>query len=439
MNMPESLQTVLRLLTDAGYEAYPVGGCVRDVLLGRVPADWDICTSALPEETKRIFAAYRLIETGMRHGTVTVVADGTPYEVTTFRCDGGYSDGRHPDSVTFTPSLTEDLARRDFTINAMAMDPSGAVIDPFGGQSDLAARLLRCVGEPERRFREDALRLLRALRFAARYELTVEPGTAKALHECRELIANISVERIWTELRGIVTAAGTAAILRGFSDVLFAAVPELAALEGLAQNPNTHRFDAWEHTLLTLSAAPPDPVIRMAALFHDIGKPGSRIVTENGVRFRGHAQKGAELTDAILRRLHCDNQTRTAITELIALHGHIPPKTLIEARHELAGLGEKRVRQLNELRLADAIGHASRRGEERAREVETGMTLTETVLREGGPLSIRELAVSGNDLAAGGLTGRNIGETLQNLLDAVLDEKLPNERTVLLQAAGLRE
>ncbi len=318
----------MRGLQTQGYEAYPVGGCVRDSLLGMEPTDWDVCTSALPQETEAALPGWRFVETGIKHGTVTVLTDGGAVEVTTFRRDGAYADNRHPQAVEFVGGLREDLARRDFTINAMAFDSSGGVIDLYGGRQDLQAGLIRCVGNAQERFREDALRILRGLRFAARLDFAVENATAHAMKEQRDLLRNISAERVFKELMGILAGVAAGRILREFAEIFYVFLPELEPQQGFQQHSPHHIHDVWTHTTMAVDAITPEPVLRLTMLLHDVAKPEMFFTDEAGVgHFYGHAERGAEMADALLRRLRCDNDTRKRVTALIRYHDIQPPQT----------------------------------------------------------------------------------------------------------------
>ena len=400
MDIPAPIRNILLRLHRAGYAAYAVGGCIRDALLGLEPHDWDVCTAAAPGEVEAVFSDCRCLETGLRHGTVTVLWEGRGVEITTFRTDGAYRDGRHPESVRFTASLEEDLARRDFTCNAMAWDGVGGIVDPFGGRDDLRRGLLRCVGEPERRFREDALRLLRALRFAARYGFTVEPATGAALHREAALLGRVSAERCFSELKGILCAPHAGDVLREYGDVLRPILPELSPEGGTSA-------EEWEVTCRTLDAAPSEEVLRLALLL------------------RGR-QAGE-----ILRRLRCDRATLRAAEELAALCLLPPPDTPAAQRRELSQLGEEQSLRLARLRLALAEGRGQGAGAARK-----ALELQAAALREGGCLTLRELAVDGSDLLALGVRpGAELGALLRGLLDAVLDGDAPNEREALLALA----
>ena len=292
--LPAQVNTALARLHDAGYEAYIVGGCVRDRIMGREPKDYDITTSALPEQTAAVFAGERIIETGMKHGTVTVLLDGEPLEITTFRIDGTYSDSRHPDAVTFTPSLREDLARRDFTMNAMAYSSETGLVDPFGGQADIAAKYIRCVGDPDLRFREDALRILRALRFSSVLGFPIEPETDGAARYLCLLLKKISAERVFSELKQLLCGPDVRRVLLDYAGVLGAVLPEILPMQGFDQRNPHHCYDILEHTAAAVEAMPPEPALRLAALLHDVGKPECFFTDEDGVgHFYGHPKAGA--------------------------------------------------------------------------------------------------------------------------------------------------
>ena len=303
ITIPPQVQALLRQLNAAGFSAYAVGGCVRDSLLGCAPQDWDICTSAAPEQTEACFAADRTILTGARYGTVTVVRGGVPYEITTFRAEAGYADSRHPDRVDFLRELAPDLARRDFTVNAMAADAAGAVTDLFGGQDDLRRGVIRCVGDPAERFAEDALRLLRALRFAARLSFRIDGETAAAIHAARTRLRAVAPERLHKELSGILCGRQAAALLEEFSDVLFELIPELAPCQGFRQYNPHHTRDVWTHTLAVVDGVPPEEPLRLAALLHDAGKPATFFFDKNLVgHFYGHPAAGAAVCAMTARR-----------------------------------------------------------------------------------------------------------------------------------------
>ena len=308
INIPDAPKQLMKILLDAGYEAYVVGGCVRDFLLGRVPHDWDICTNALPAQMKECFADYHVIETGLQHGTLTVMVDHVGYEITTYRTDGEYTDHRHPDSVQFVGRLQEDLMRRDFTINAMAADISGKIRDFYDGQFDLEHKWIRCVGNPDKRFTEDPLRILRAMRFESKLGFTIEEKTEDSMRKHRYLLQHISAERINTELTGILMG-DCYSTLACFPDILSVCIPEIKQCIGFQQNNPHHNRNVWDHTLFAVSVAPKDIYTRLALLYHDIGKPLCYSEDSGVGHFYGHAAVSRDIAEKSLRNLRFDNQT----------------------------------------------------------------------------------------------------------------------------------
>ena len=404
-SIPPYVHTVLEALRQAGHEAYPVGGCVRDCLMGVTPADWDLCTAALPEQVEAVFAGWRIIETGLEHGTVTVLSQGRPVEITTFRTDGTYRDHRHPDRVAFVSSLREDLARRDFTVNAMALGPEGDVIDPFGGRADLQAGLIRCVGDPDRRFAEDALRILRAVRFASKLDFAVEDATAASAVKNRVLLDSIARERVFSELKGILTGPGAGRVLRQFAPVIFQIIPELAAEDGFDQRNPHHIHDIWTHTAMAVDAVARSPVLRLAMLLHDVGKPDTFFTDQAGVgHFYGHAAKGEALADGILRRLRCDNDTRLRVCLLIHYHDIRPPQTERAMRRLLAKAGREAVDQLFQCWRADSADRAAAVRAENLAIIDASEKVLEAVLAGPAPcFDVKSLAVDGRDILAMGV------------------------------------
>ena len=380
-----------------------------------------------------------MIETGLKHGTLTLLAPSGPIEITTFRSESGYSDCRHPDRVSFVRNIHADLARRDFTVNAMAYSPARGMRDDFGGQEDLKNGVLRCVGDPGERFREDALRILRALRFAARFGLTIEEKTAAALRENRELLAHISPERIFSELKGILCARGAGEMLLSFPEVFFVFLPELAPMRGFdTRRPQNHCWDVWDHTAHAVDAIAAEPVLRLAALFHDSGKPETfQYDAQAGHgRFPGHPAAGARIADAALRALRCDNATRERVLILVENHEMRTGHGKKDLRRLLAKIGEENMRDLLRMRRADAAAHAPEAAARLAALADEDERLLNEIAAEHGCLCVKDLAVIGNDLLALGLKpGPAVGETLSRLLDLVLDEAIPNEKEALLAAA----
>ena len=422
----------MQRLRERGFEAFAVGGCVRDSLLNRIPNDWDLTTNALPEQTAQCFSDHRVIDTGIKHGTVAVLHEGELLEITTYRLDGDYADNRHPVSVTFSKELRDDLSRRDFTVNAMAYHPQVGVVDCFGGQEDLQARLIRCVGDPQTRFEEDGLRILRAIRFASVLGFTLEEQTAKAVHQCRHLLQNIAYERIREEFCKLLCGKGAVSILREFSDVIAEFIPEITPSIGFDQKSKYHCYDVWEHTLQALEQNQnADLLTRLCILFHDIGKPSCFTEDEKGGHFPRHAEASVELADGIMRRLRFDNATREQALKLIQYHD-VP--LIAEAKHvkrALLRFGDAGLTALLEIQRCDRLAHAAEYAvlPEYLSKIPA---IVQLIHEENACLSLKDLAVKGNDLMALGYVGKELGAALQALLDAVIDEDLPNEKECLL-------
>lgn len=422
-------------LNRAGYEAWFVGGCVRDLLMGRVPQDWDICTSALPEQTKAVLAGYPVYETGIRHGTVLVRSGGAGYEITTFRRESAYTDHRHPDAVCFVRELSADLARRDFTVNAMAYHSRFGLVDYFGGREDLEQRVIRAVGDPGERFREDALRILRALRFAGRLGFEIAPATAAAIHDRREDLTLIAPERVFCELKGILAAADVRRLMLDFSDVFGVILPETAPLFGYDQNTPHHDADAWLHTARTVEAVPPDPALRLAALLHDTGKPDCCTRDAQGIsHFYGHPRRSAELARQALLRLRCDNATREQVERLVRMHDRALPQDLPHTRRFLAKYGMDTARSLLRLRRADVLAQSMFHRERKLEELTEFQSLLNRAEAEGACWSLAQLALKGDDLIALGVPpGPGVGRKLKMALDAVMDGAAVNDKAALLE------
>ena len=434
MKLPLYVTECLDALENASFAAYAVGGCVRDAVLGLEPQDYDLCTAALPEQTRQVFQHKKLILAGLKHGTVGVITEGGVVEITTFRTEGGYADSRHPDWVRFVPEVEEDLARRDFTINAMAYSPKRGFRDPFGGREDLENHILRAVGDPERRFREDALRILRGARFAARFRLTPEEETQKAMFSLTPLMEKLARERVFEELCKLILSATAEDLLR-FAPVITGAIPELGPQVGFDQRTPHHAYDIYTHTAHVVENVPRELTLRWAALLHDVGKPASFTLDENGRgHFKGHAGVGAELADAILRRLKAPTALREEAVLLIGQHmtRMEPDKKFL--RRRLSRLGPEMLDKLLLLQWADMNSKGVCKEEEKA-QFDLCLNLLAQVKEADSCLSLKDLAIGGNDLMALGFQGRAIGACLNALLEQVLDETLPNASTALLEAA----
>lgn len=429
------LRDTLTRLEQAGFEARLVGGCVRDRLMGLEPHDYDITTSALPSEVMAVFPDCRVIETGLKHGTVTLLR-GEPLEITTFRGDGAYSDHRHPDEVRFTRSLREDLARRDFTMNAIAMDARGSLSDPFGGAEDIENKIIRCVGEPARRFEEDALRILRGLRFAATLGFSIDPATRAAMVEKKALLSYVSAERVNVELTKLLCGAYVRPVLMENVAVLGEVLPELRPMEGFDQRNYHHIYDVLEHTARVVEKVPPEPALRWAALLHDAGKPLCFKVDEAGVgHFYGHAELGREIAASALRRLRSDNATAKAVDELIRWHDSPVEPTEKAVRRAIGKLTPEGFAKLMLLKRADNLAQSPEfRG--RQQEIDRLEEISAALLAGESCFRLKDLAVNGRDLMALGIpAGPRIGQILNALLDAVLSDRLPNDRDALLDEA----
>lgn len=436
--IPDPVLALLTQLESCGFGAWAVGGCVRDSLLGRIPGDWDICTTALPEQTMAVFLEQRTILTGAAHGTVTVIWEDIPYEITTLRAETGYADHRHPDKVEFVKDLRQDLARRDFTVNAMACGSDGAVVDIFGGREDLAAGIIRCVGEPTCRFEEDALRILRALRFSAQLRFSLEDATVQAAEKAAHTLGAVSAERIYAELNKLLVGPGAAEVLRRHGRILAAVIPEIGPTLGFDQK-KTEFFagDLWEHTVDSFAATPPDRVVRWAMLLHDLAKVDCFTLDEEGNGWTyGHEALSARMAEGILRRLRADNATRLAVVQLIEHHGDVPALTRAEALHWLRLYGREQTWRLMAVKRGDLLGRVQG---ERTLLFLRELDEFEALLRDAeatGCWNLGQLAVTGGDLmAAGWPKGPTLGRGLNALLDAVMAGQLANEKQALLAAA----
>ena len=444
IRLPHDAYRLLQTLRAAGHSAYVVGGCVRDSLLGRLPGDWDICTSARPDEMKALFCSQRLILTGEKHGTVAVILHGKPYEMTTYRLDGSYRDHRHPDNVQFVDDLAADLARRDFTINAMAYAPGEGVIDLYGGRSDLAARVVRCVGTPADRFAEDALRILRALRFSAKLGFALDPATAAAALAARDTLRTVSAERLYTELDGLLLAPGAGQTLAQYGEILSGAVPEILPCIGCTQPGKWHCYDVWQHSAAAVGALDlrgQDTrgvrVLCWATFLHDIAKPLCRSVGPDGAaHFKGHNQRGAQLARVILRRLKAPAYLVDGAVGLIAVHDAPLPADDVGILKLLNRSGAIFLRRLCALKYADLDAHANTPEVAARRADVAAFERRMNELAKTGCYTMRQLAVNGADLMEAGIpAGPGVGATLQALLTAVMEGRLPNEREALLKAA----
>ena len=436
MELPFQICEILERIENAGFNAFVVGGCVRDHLMGMTPHDFDITTSAAPKETENIFAGCRVIETGIKHGTVTVLYKGISTEITTFRIDGSYSDGRHPDSVTFSRNIEDDLSRRDFTMNGIAYNPKSGFVDPFGGEEDIRSGIIRCIGDPDKRFGEDALRVVRAMRFSADLGFTIEEQTARAMELHKKDLRKVSVERIFAELKRLILGKDVKRVLMEFSSVFAEMIPSLGAEIGYDQGSKYHNSTLYEHTARAVEAAPPTVEMRLAMLFHDIGKPACRTEDENGeCHYYGHGEVSAHMTDEILRLLKCDNALRERVVEIVRYHD-IPVDTSRKyIRRQLAKHGAEIFADIMSAHIAD---DSAKCGfcRDRIPKAFEAIAIAKAISEEKPCLSVKMLAVSGNDLRDIVPPSPLMGKILSKLFEEVVDEKLINERSALLKRAA---
>ena len=432
INLPEKVLMIINNLQFHGYEAYAVGGCVRDSILARRPEDWDITTSAKPEEIKKLFR--RTVDTGIEHGTVTVILGKDSYEVTTYRIDGTYEDGRHPTEVRFTDDLKEDLQRRDFTINAMAYNDDVRLVDVFGGMQDLNHHLIRCVGDPVERFSEDALRILRAVRFSAQLNFPIEKKTAQAVKEMAPSLGRISAERIQAELVKLLVSAHPERIQDacelGITKVI---LPEWDAMTGVEQNTPHHKYDVAQHTLRAMKNVKRDKVLRLTMLFHDMGKPEAKTTDKAGRdHFKGHALISEEIARRVMRRLKFDNDTIRKVTRLVCYHDYRMEATPKNVRRAMNRIGVELFPYYLAVRLADVKAQSPYRKREKIENIVAVRVLYQKILLEDQCVTLRQLAVSGRDLMDLGMSpGRELGNMLSELLEYVIDDPERNRKDIL--------
>ncbi|EOS35358.1 hypothetical protein C804_00960 [Lachnospiraceae bacterium A4] len=444
VEVPAPVNYIIQELEKCGHEAYMVGGCVRDSVLGRKPHDYDICTSATPDEILKAFPDEEIIPTGLQHGTVTILINKEPFEVTTYRIDGDYSDNRRPDNVTFTKNLVEDLRRRDFTINAMAYNPKTGLIDPFNGMEDIKYKKIRCVGSAEDRFNEDALRILRAIRFEAQLGFAGLPETMFEIERQYDRLKNISIERINSEFCKIVASEQFCVELVLYPNVFSLFIPELKDLIGFQQNNPYHAYDVFDHTVHAIEKCESDDlVVRFAVFFHDFGKPHSYQDGEDGIRhFKGHGKVSAEITDSIMKRLRFDNETRNNVVELVYYHDATFEVGNKYVKRWLNKIGEKQFRRLLEIRKADIKGQKPDYEESRIEKVNNIENILEEILSEKSCFSLKDLAVNGNDVkeVMKLKEGKDIGYWLNEILKRVIDGELENNKDDLVYwMTGVRD
>lgn len=442
IELPQVVSSIIASLEAAGFEAYAVGGCIRDSLMGKEPSDWDICTSALPHETLSALGKNNIVENGMKHGTVTVRIENNNYEITTFRTDGEYLDNRHPSQVTFVRNLSEDLSRRDFTVNSLAYNDKRGLVDLFGGVKDIEQHRICCVGDPDKRFNEDALRILRALRFSSQLGFEIEKNTGESILRNAGLLVNISAERIMSEFLKILTGSFCERLLMQYRDVFAVFIPEIKPMFGFRQRNPHHSYDVWEHTVKAVAFSKPDPVLKLAAFFHDIGKPRTFTIDERNIgHFHGHPEVSAMLAHEILRRLKSDNHTINTVCLLIKLHDQRPPATAKNVRKLVAKTGTESFPLLMELKRADTKGQNPLMLEQKLVYIDELEGIFNSELANNAVFSLRQMALNGYDLQQIGIReGKRIGILLNELLAQVIEGELPNDHDrLLIEACKLNE
>ena len=437
-NFKKASETAVKMLKNCGFEAFLIGGSVRDYIMKMPIGDIDITTNATPDKTKEVFKDFRVIETGIKHGTVTVLIDNEPIEITTYRSEGTYSDNRHPDSVTFSKKLSDDVIRRDFTMNGIAFDFDEGFVDLVGGIADIENRTIRSIGDAETRFREDALRILRALRFSAVLGFKIEEETKKAIHKCKALLNNISVERIQVEFSKLVCGKNAYSVLEEFSDVVCIFIPEFEKCIGFEQINRHHCFDVYTHTLKALDQSKNDLNLRLALLFHDIGKPIVAHFDEKGEQhYYGHPKKSAELTEQILTRLRFDNDTKNKVVTLVKMHDtpimldEVDSPSKKRLKRILSQIGVDLTYDLIEIKRCDnsAQCYEYYRGDDFYKAT---YTILDEIINGDECFSVKDLKINGNDLISIGLKGKDIGKALQKCLDGVIDGKVENDYNNLI-------
>ena len=432
IKIPTKINYILETFWQNGFEAYCVGGSIRDSVMGIATGDWDITTSALPEETKALFKTEKIIDTGIKHGTISIIIDHEAIEVTTFRIDGKYSDNRHPENVSFTRNLNEDLKRRDFTVNTLAYSEKTGLVDLCDGLSDIENKIIRTVGKAEKRFNEDGLRIMRALRFASTLGFTIEEETKKAIHNQKELLKNISVERISVELNKLLLGKNVFNILTEFSDVFAIIIPEIEPCINFKQYGKKHSYDVWTHICHTVDTIPQDKTLKLTMLLHDLGKVPTHKLNENGdSTFKNHATVGGEMAKEILTRLRFDKKTINRVSFLVSHHDFEPPETKIELKKKMKVLTAEDVRTLLIIKKSDR-GALSENFRDISKESAQALVWLKEIEENNECVTIGQLKINGNDLLKLGLKNEEIGKKLDFLLDAVIEEKAENKKQELL-------
>ena len=432
IQIPEYARVAMKELNQNGFASFVVGGCVRDSIMGKVANDWDMTTSALPTETLEVFKDFRTIPTGIKHGTITVLIDKQPLEITTFRIDGEYTDNRRPDSVNFTRNIENDLSRRDFTVNAMAYNENEGLVDLFGGIEDIENKIIRAVGDPDVRFNEDALRIMRAIRFASTLGFEIEEKTAESIKRNKHLLNNIAPERIRVELEKLLLGKDAEKILLEFSDVIFEIIPELKETYAVSQNCPYHIYNVWEHIVKSVVVSKEEKNIRLCMLLHDIGKPQMKTTDEKDQdHFKGHASVSADKAFEILKRLRYDNKTISTVTKLIFHHDDRLYNAPQNIKKHASKHGFEFLYLLDEVSRADILAQNPQMND-RLHLCDKYIHELKKIEEENLCLKISDLSVNGNDLVSLGYKGKEIGETLEKILDKILKNELENSKEKII-------
>lgn len=433
---PDYINTAFKLLEQSGFKAYAVGGCVRDSLMSKTPDDWDMTTSSTPEQTMEVFKDFRVIPTGLKHGTVTVIIDGNHIEITTMRVDGEYHDNRRPESVCFTTKIEQDLSRRDFTVNAMAYNNTDGLVDIFGGQEDLKNKTIRCVGNPDTRFNEDALRIIRALRFASVLDFGIDKDTSDSIIKNVSLLNNVAKERIRVELVKLLCGTAVERILTDYREIIFNIIPELRTLDGFRQDTPYHIYDVWTHTVKVVANVKNTQELRVAALLHDIAKPDCFTTDEKGIaHFKGHPELSAEKAVEILKSLRFPNSFIETVCNIILLHDMYPDGNRKTVARFCSEYSPDIIRLTLELMRGDTAGKNPVLAEEQFDSYSLAEKQIDEIIESKLCLNISELNVNGKEIMAEGFSGREIGAVLNTLLELVIEEKIINKKEILLETA----
>ncbi len=434
MFISKDSQNLIKRLQTCGHKAYAVGGVVRDFLMGKKCSDTDITTSATPNEVTECFKDYKLVLTGLKHGTVTVVLNGKNYEITTFRKEFGYTDNRHPDGVNFVTNLSEDLSRRDFTINAMAYNEEEGIIDLYGGQNDIKNKIIKTVGNADQRFKEDALRILRALRFSSRLNFKIEKNTKIAILKNANLLKNISVERLYSELTGILLGDAVESVLLEFKEVFFTLIPQLKDCDGFLQKSKYHKYDVYKHIVKSVSLSKKDKIVRWALYLHDIEKPSCFSRDGDGVgHFYGHQTKSAKTAVEILKHFKAESYVISTVNSLIYLHDSKTELTRSEIKMQMSKYSYEFLKLLTHVRVGDALAHAFPYSQVRAKNARAYLNTVKDVIKNKECYTLKQLCVNGQDVKNLGYNGAQIKEKLNFLLKAVIYDEVKNEKSELLR------